>query len=218
MDKKTKEANSLRKKLHLVVLASVIVISLLLGLMLGANEVTKENHTKGGNLVDNYGGSVKIQQVRSVANLLEYTKLDYEVLKEVKDVSFQLEVGKQDIFMKVAGFERENNGTAITLHGYNQGVSLVITSSTVTYKVTGVGDRVVNTKAARRRRQRRLIQMNSNGRNEERLLFNSEAELVESFEESDDDDGMKGNDRKLSFSGSLMTSGSFTMMAATSYN
>ena len=215
MDKKTKEANSLRKKLHLVVLASVIVISLLLGLMLGANEVTKENHTKGGNPVDKNGGSVKIQQVRSVANLLEYTKLDYEVLKEVKDVSFQLEVGKQDIFMKVAGFERENDGTAITLHGYNQGVSLVITSSTVTYKVTGVGDRVVNTKAARRR-QRRLIQMNSNGRNEERLLFNSEAELVESFEESDDDDGMKGNDRKLSFSGSLMTSGSFTMMASSS--
>lgn len=218
MDKKTKEANSLRKKLHLVVLASVIVISLLLGLMLGANEVTKENHTKGGNLVDKNGGSVKIQQVRSVANLLEYTKLDYEVLKEVKDVSFQLEVGKQDIFMKVAGFERENDGTAITLHGYNQGVSLVITSSTVTYKVTGVGDRVVNTKAARRRRQRRLIQMNSNGRNEERLLFNSEAELVESFEESDDDDGMKGNDRKLSFQGALMTSGSFTMMASSTLN
>jgi hypothetical protein len=45
-------------------------------------------------------------------------------------------------------------------------------------------------------------------------LFNSEAELVESFEESDDDDGMKGNDRKLGFSGSLMTSGSFTMMAS----
>ena len=168
--------------------------------------------------MDKNGGSVKIQQVRSVANLLEYTKLDYEVLKEVKDVSFQLEVGKQDIFMKVAGFERENDGTAITLHGYNQGVSLVITSSTVTYKVTGVGDRVVNTKAARRRRQRRLIQMNSNGRNEERLLFNSEAELVESFEESDDDDGMKGNDRKLGFSGSLMTSGSFTMMAASGLN
>ena len=81
--------------------------------------------------------------------------------------------------------------------------------------MTGVGDRVVNTKAARRRRQRRLIQMNSNGRNEERLLFNSEAELVESFEESDDDDGMKGNGRKLGFSGALMTSGSFTMMAAT---
>ena len=162
--------------------------------------------------MDKNGGSVKIQQVRSVANLLEYTKLDYEVLKEVKDVSFQLEVGKQDIFMKVAGFERENDGTAITLHGYNQGVSLVITSSTVTYKVTGVGDRVVNTKAARRRRQRRLIQMNSNGRN-----VNSEAELVESFEESDDDDGMKGNGRKLSFTGALTTSGSFTMMASSSY-
>ena len=80
--------------------------------------------------------------------------------------------------------------------------------------MTGVGDRVVNTKAARRRRQRRLIQMNSNGRNEERLLFNSEAELVESFEESD---GMKGNDRKLGFQGALMTSGSFTMMASTGF-
>ena len=52
MDKKTKEVNSLRKKLHLVIIVSVIAISILLGLMLGANELTKENHTKGGNLVD----------------------------------------------------------------------------------------------------------------------------------------------------------------------
>ena len=68
----------------------MIAISILLGLMLGANEVTKENHTRGGNLVDTEGNSVKIQQVRSVASLLDYTKLEFNVLKEVKDVSFQV--------------------------------------------------------------------------------------------------------------------------------
>ena len=147
--------------------------------MLGANEVTKENHTRGGNLVDTEGNSVKIQQVRSVASLLDYTKLEFKVLQEVKDVSFQLaSAGKQVIFMKVAGFERENDGSAITLHGYNQGVSLVITSSAATYKVTGVADRAVDTKPAQRRR---LSQTNSNGRSEDRLLFNSEVELAQSF-------------------------------------
>eukprot|EP00944_MAST-04C_sp_MAST-4C-sp1_P006475 g6475.t1 len=147
--------------------------------MLGANEVTKENHTRGGNLVDTEGNSVKIQQVRSVASLLDYTKLEFNVLKEVKDVSFQLaSAGKQVIFMKVAGFERENDGSAITLHGYNQGVSLVVTSSAATYKVTGVADRAVDTKPAQRRR---LSQTNSNRRSEDRLLFNSEVELAQSF-------------------------------------
>ena len=154
-------------------------MSLLLGLMLGANEVTKENHTKGGNLVDTEGNSVQVQQVRSVASLLDYTKLEFSVLKEVKDVSFQLaSAGKQVIFMKVAGFERENDGSAITLHGYNQGVSLVVTSSAATYKVTGVTDRAVDTKPAQRRR---LSQTNSNRRSEDRLLFNSEVELAQSF-------------------------------------
>ena len=147
--------------------------------MLGANEVTKENHTRGGNLVDTEGNSVKIQQVRSVASLLDYTKLEFKVLQEVKDVSFQLaSAGKQVIFMKVAGFERENDGSAITLHGYNQGVSLVVTSSAATYKVTGVADRAVDTKPAQRRR---LSQTNSNRRSEDRLLFNSEVELAQSF-------------------------------------
>ena len=85
MEKKTQEANSLRKKLHLVVAVGMVIIALLLGLMLGANEVTKENHTTGGNLVDTSGESVKVQQVRSVASLLDIPKLDYHTMKMTKE-------------------------------------------------------------------------------------------------------------------------------------
>jgi hypothetical protein len=215
MDKKTKEANTLRKQLHLVVIAAVLVVSLLLGLMLGANEVTKENHTTGGNLVDKDGGSVKVQQVRSVASLLDIPKLDYSAMKMIKEVTFKIDNSDDVIFMRVDGFTKSSE-TTVELHGSGHVRNLLIdsTAQSATLKQSNVADRTVDVSAMATARRRLEALTSANGV-ERQLLFSSEEALADAHGRTGQDEGEQG--RKLGFFSALMTSGSFTMMQAGSF-
>jgi hypothetical protein len=205
MQQKTKEVRSLKKKLWVISTISFIVCAVMVGLMLGANEYSKENHTKKGNLVDPVGEPVKVATVESVTALLDMPKLDFKSLRTVKDLTFLIKGTTDVVFFKVAGFKRSSE-TKLLLSGTNCGTSVLIEGSTATYKVVGENDMEVDTSEAAAA-DRRLAA----GNGPRQLMYNSIEEMVEA-RYSEEHRG-----RKLGFFSALMTSGSFTCMQAGSF-
>ena len=204
MDKKTKEANSLRKKLHVVIFVAFGICSLLLGLMVGSNELSKENHTIGGNLVDGKGAAVKTSQVRSVAHMLDIPKLAYDEMKFVKDVTFKLKNSEDVIFMDVVGFTKSSEHSVV-LHSSGYVRNLFINCTTAIFKEVNKPDKTVDTPPKSTRRLKQVIEGKEQ---EEQLIFANEQEMTEHHY------GETHDGRKLGFFSALMTSGSFMMMQA----
>ena len=146
-------SKSLTRALVAVSVAALVFCLVMVGLMLQTNEMSKENHTKGGEMQDLNGNSVKTAQVSSAGTLLSFPGLEFDTLKEVKDISFVLgDAGADSVFMKVAGF-RSVSDTEMYVYSYIKGTHVHIAGGAASYVVDGASPVTIDTSS---RRQRRL--------------------------------------------------------------
>jgi len=186
-----KTARNLTRLLVVVVVLAVGVCATLLGLMFAANEVSKENHTsQSGELVTLAGGAVKTAPVESFGDMREFLELDFATLAKLNHVTFTTgtctsAAHTTNHFLRVGRFERSGAaGGTMRLFGSDGAGVVTITGDAITFE----GGALAAQEAV-------CLGAAPTGGGRRRLM--SEAER-----------------RQLSLMGSLMTSGSFTMMSS----
>jgi len=179
MERDENQVKSLKKVVAGVVFLCIIFIGVLLGIILGANEMSKETHAKGGVMEDLDGNAIKVATVASVGTLLDLPNYDAETMKTLKSLTFEpiileatIELGDEmhddnttttiettfyeqrhnvSVYMNVIGFQKSAN--SITLHGGFNGQSLFVNGDYASYTVGGkVYDVKVEAEADSRRR------------------------------------------------------------------
>lgn len=175
MERDENQVKSLKKVVAGVVFLSIIFMGILMGIILGANEMSKETHAKGGVMEDLDGNAIKVATVSSVGTLLDLPDYDAETMKTLKSLTFEpiileatTELGEDEtnttiettfyeqlhnvsVYMNVIGFQK--SASSITLHGGFNGQSLFVKGDYASYTVGGkVYDVKVEAEADSRRR------------------------------------------------------------------
>lgn len=204
MEQAKKEARNMGRLALAVAVVGILLAGALLGLMFAANEASKENHVKGAVSVDLNNNPVETKPLQAFGSLLSFPELEVDALNELDYVSFSVEDGTDTIDMRfrVSAWTRSQtsklmtlmtqDGSTITIQGDGSAASLLMGGQTYTIVVPA----------------RRLLE----GDGSRPKLFGSMAEMKEHM-------GSHGGDRRRlqfggAFGGALLTSGSFTMMAA----
>ena len=183
-----------------VAVVGILLAAALLGLMFAANEASKENHVKGAVSVDLNNNPVETKPLQAFGSLLSFPELQVAALNELDYVSFSVSDGTETIDMRfrVSAWTRSQtsklmtlktqDGSTITIQGDGSAASLLMGGQTYTIAVP----------------TRRLLEGDVSGPK----LFGSMEEMGKA---------MQGERRLNMFSGALLTSGSFTMMASAGY-
>ena len=77
-----------------VQVAFIVILGMLMGMLFGANEWTKENHTTGGQLKDKDGNVVELGAMEALVKhegILDMPRMIPEQLNAIKDIHFPIE-------------------------------------------------------------------------------------------------------------------------------
>lgn len=222
LEQSKKHASQLGKLASALAFGLILLCGVMFAVVFAGNEATKENHTTGGTLSTLTGEAVMVDTVESFASLWDLTELSTETLAYLKSLTLAVDMspdstvgGWAEMTVKVAGAYRAQGSTTavfittgegyiVQLDSANEAAS--ITMGSVSYELdAGSVDADV--------RRRRLVarergELSADGG--VRLLSREEYTTTWLAESSK----ANGQDRRLNFAGALMTSGSFTMMAA----
>ena len=224
-------------------LVAVLMIFVLLGGMLGiafaANEATKESHVNADGLMTGLdGSSVKTEEVRSYATLYDIPKIETNILARLDQLTVGLAgdgagawpAAAQATFKVVSAIKPSDDEVYLFLAS---GAVAHIDAASTTARVTladGAVFSVVEDEAASSLR-RELQEAAASGGTTSRRLLLGEGEMKAHrrrlcttiggyYTPTRPSTGfsrkLSGSNRELSFSCSLMTSGSYTHMAASS--
>jgi hypothetical protein len=200
LEKDEAQVKSLKKVVAGVVFVSLVFMGVMMGIILGANELSKETHAKGGVMEDLKGNAVQVDTVSAVGTLLDLPDYDAETMKSLKSITFEpivLEAvtrqGEDEdnttiettfyeqlhnvtVFMNVIGFQKSAN--QITLHGGFNGQSVTVKGDYASYTVGGESY-TINTKAEADSR-RRLDDHHAREGGERMFLF-EDSELMHEY-------------------------------------
>lgn len=113
----------LARALVATILVSLIIMGVLIALMILSIEVTKENKTRGGQMVDLSGGIVDVGAAEEFSSIFDIPKLDVSMLSYMKTITFytdmtdEPDIGSQNspAMFKLAGaIKRDDQSNSAT--------------------------------------------------------------------------------------------------------
>merc|ERR1740130_2091752 len=138
--KQQAKVKNLKRVVVMVLFLSFVACGVMLGIVVGANESSKESHVKGNTMVGLDGGAVQVEACESFADMRsfldrpaeEMAKLDYVefAIGNCEEISAGVGVS-ETIVMKVTLQERTVD--TLTLFGPDRSISLVIKSDSMDY-------------------------------------------------------------------------------------
>lgn len=131
---------NLKRVVFVVLFLAIVACGAMLGIVVGANEASKESHVNGNVMVGLGGGAVQVEGCESFADMRSFLDMPAEVMAKLDFVEFAIGdcegisagVGvSTTVIMKVTLQERTVD--TLTLFGPDQSISVVIKSDSMDY-------------------------------------------------------------------------------------
>ena len=227
MEEEKAQSKNLSRIVYGLIFALIALCGVMFLVVLGGNEASKENHTEGDNMVNLDGKPVKVDTIESFATLWDLTEVSTGSLAYLKSLTLNVDMSTSDdadiagwaeMTIKVASAYRPADSDSVVRVTSSEGYVVKLNANTESATITmgadtfelDVGEIDVD---VRRRRLEAMSSSKSSHVTATAVAPNGGVELMshEAFVKK-----QHGKQRRLqdgSFSGSLMTSGSFTMVA-----
>ena len=222
-----RDKSRLAKALALVVVLYVLTLVCIFGVALAAAEASKENHVQGDNLVALGGDAVRTDSVEARASMWELPLCDMVDLAYMKHVEFFFANGASDgadtpAVFKVAGAYKSAANAAAHVHlALADGGRLYIDADALVANFTDAASGAVYSvsfgdadEARRRRRRLRERAPRPTAAPTTPVGVIVSQEEFNAAHAPDEDTSARRLQFGGTFGGALLTSGSFTMMAA----